>query len=252
MCSNKSFSFIFHGSHSTKSLDLIECALPGKRKLRERSTRLRRAITFNFSSRAIELQGGEIRLRNRAWRTRDVAVPPGQRESWTGEGEKRDCSFSRCGRGNSLPTQMRIDCGRVSSKIAGAGRKFRWRARASVVSSDVKAGKWVTYTLRSGSRVNEDGTGLGEWVSGRWLTPVTRRVFQNRRWKFGIHCTVYMTRILRYRYSQRTFLVHFVLGSLRALTFLMSNIYCVSCTQILQYNIVQIYWYIVVSYKACE
>ena len=58
-CSNKNFSFILYTptKKKKKPLDLIECALPGKRKLRERSTRLRRAIAFNFSSRAIELRG---------------------------------------------------------------------------------------------------------------------------------------------------------------------------------------------------
>ena len=53
-------------------------------------------------------------------------------------------------------------------KIAAWNVNFD-RARACVVSRAAKAGKWVTYTARSGSRVNDeedDDTGLGEFRDG--------------------------------------------------------------------------------------
>lgn len=64
-------------------------------------------------------------------------------------------------------SQTRIDCGRGELKIAAWNVNFD-RARACVVSRAAKAGKWVTYTARSGSRVNEedDDTGLGEFRDG--------------------------------------------------------------------------------------
>lgn len=121
----------------------------------------KKVIALKFSSRTTELRG--MRLRDRAAGKRRVRSFAGTarpekttEDRETGAEERR--SFRRS-------TQTRIDCGRVASKIAGRNVNFDG-ARASVVSRAAKAGKWVTYTAHSGSRVNEDDTGLGEFRTG--------------------------------------------------------------------------------------